>query len=367
MGISEGAKVRTFSLKLICDLQDADVDEQLKERVVEKAKVFFENKTVKGAATFATYREFITSLSPENNTKIQKIAANHLGLIDLQAKLPKEPSYTGYFPLFAMIDLLGRAEVGGSAKLRFAIEWLLHHLITISLSELHESISTQCKNIQGDYTILFIKWKSQEWVADLAIPYLSSAPNEALSFSIENFEHSPGKAIEKGSSDHFLIFDDGAYSGTQLKYILQLIYDTSKKSKTPKKVTLILGYGNKKLVTKMVENIKARLAEDRNIDVEIMIGINIPTIREIVEKEKIDDDLSKAIYDLLDPGLPFVIPQWKTPDNVSLADIFSDGSLEETNFKYTLPFNHTPWTHNSSPYKQSNYTAKNLTPYTKDE
>lgn len=112
----------------------------------------------------------------------------------------------------------------------------LEKALKLTVADFNRLIKAQ-KNT--DYIALVWPHKSQEWMLELALPYLDILPKEILSFGgVEEDQDAPLKAEKEDIPDldwflkqkmpleKIVIFDDGIYSGYQMFGIISLISDT---------------------------------------------------------------------------------------------------------------------------------------------
>lgn len=96
----------------------------------------------------------------------------------------------------------------------------------LTFDELKAGLQAGCEKLNellGDqkYSIGFVKHKSQAWLAELALPYLNQAPSSFFINATDTLENIRGEqsAINK-QERHFVVFDDAAYSGKQIRYLI---------------------------------------------------------------------------------------------------------------------------------------------------
>ncbi len=97
----------------------------------------------------------------------------------------------------------------------------------ITFSELNQSLwlcSQKLNELLGEnpYSIGFVPGKSQQWIAELALPYLQHSPASSFQHATDSTIVKRGyqSTLKKGERD-FVVFDDGSYTAAQLATIMQ--------------------------------------------------------------------------------------------------------------------------------------------------
>jgi hypothetical protein len=104
---------------------------------------------------------------------------------------------------------------------------LFDNLDCITYEELQRGLDFCCKELNTlldnqPYAVGFLPEKSGEWVAELALPRMNLPPQFSFYHVTDTAGWSavPKKDISDDRVDHFVIFDDGAYTGKQLSKII---------------------------------------------------------------------------------------------------------------------------------------------------
>lgn len=119
---------------------------------------------------------------------------------------------------------------------------LFQALDKITFEHLQSGLASCCEKLKArlknhNYAIGFVPKKSQQWIAEIALPLLNQAPETSFQNATEL---SAGVAqgwqsALKSSTKHFVIFDDASYSGAQLMTTIsalrRAVLDTHKQEK----------------------------------------------------------------------------------------------------------------------------------------
>jgi len=382
---SEGLKVRSFTLDLISHLEDLEMGpEELpvgKKILLKEAKDtliwFLDMGVMKKEAGFTDFLGLMDLLQSKAEP-FTPIFQRYVDLVKLQDKLPrhikkeeghwdkirkmvrsglfnktmvetaehakkiglhpipvlpKDQRIVNLYPTIDAINLL-------TSSHREAGRWLMNQTRVITFREMCQSIKASCEQLRDtilqwdDYCLLAIPKKSQAWMADIAYRYL---PQEKMPREILNFSHySAGKDLYKhittSGSDHFILFDDSAYSCQQLEGYLSDLNGQFEIKKSPdvpgktKHIYIIFGsfpedkYSDRKLI--YYEELKRR-----NIEVHLVSNLLLKNCGSQMKKDDLSSDTQKQIEDLAVIDHPQVATEWKRPDFMSTSMFISQGFI----------------------------------------
>lgn len=98
--------------------------------------------------------------------------------------------------------------------------------------QIETDLKSKGKGTDQHYVALTWKHKSQEWMLEMALPQLSILPREVLNF--EKFQEETAWFIKKNISlKRIAIFDDGLYSGAQIRFVMSDIINVCFALKLP--------------------------------------------------------------------------------------------------------------------------------------
>lgn len=246
-----------------------------------------------------------------------------------------------------------KAEVVGAHLnfLKTQPEWyeikkrVFENLDKITFQELMSGLSICCDElnrllVDKDYTLLFYKYKSHEWMASFALPQLKKQPQQCLwtdtlvisditkQFKLEDYT--------------FVIFDDITYSGSQLFQLCRSLNSQAEKDKRKYKVYLVIPF--------MTDEIKKIYSTSYWKEIEIHIITTtrqVKTLNTIFNQNEIkdvlkryNDKLSPLICELWDEEtwerqLKFfgkktlTFTEWKVPDTTSMWEAIQNVEVEE--------------------------------------
>lgn len=378
--IDEGLKVRTFCLELLSNIEDFEMAKEnvsLSREVrikIEEAKevvrYFLHHYALDKKAGFTDFLHLLLILE-ENVSELSSLVKRHVDLVHLQTKLPKkekalacpspwnkiktlihsglftknivataEPAtklglhpipalprkqtVVNLFPTLDAINLLG-------SPYREAGRWLMHSASVVTFQELCHSIKASCDEMRetilqwDDYYLLSIKGKSQEWMADIAYRFL---PQEKMPKGILQMEHhSVGDHLfdylTHSESNNFILFDDGAYSGSQLgTYIFQLVGNLIHAGPFAKKKTLYFVFGHFPKDKYKADCINL---EKHNIQAKVLSHHLAENCDTLMQKEHLSPSLMEKIQDLARPDRPLLATEWKRPDFMSTSQFVTEG------------------------------------------
>lgn len=107
-----------------------------------------------------------------------------------------------------------------------------------------------------DFALGYAENKSQKWIAELALQYLNKPPVDSFStytaFSLSGAGSEQSSLSEK--ANNLVVFDDAAYSGTQMCELLEnLVTEISKKPNQPKNIYFVIPFMSDHSKTKLQE------------------------------------------------------------------------------------------------------------------
>ena len=383
--LNEASKVRSFSLELrsnIEDLRDKKEEEfniaapskdqkrelQLYDDCSNAVRFFIENRTFDKKAGFEDYCKFLELLHKEVK-EIRSVLKRHFELLALQSKLPKRkavkkdswervrtlirsglltkktyetakearalglspfpklPRSQKLFNLYPTIDSINLLD----KKNKKAGRWVHTRKGIITFKELCTSIKKSCSQISDeikswdDYYVLTITGKSQAWMADIGYRYLAEdkLPKGVVPLSDGLYE-----AIQKLDSLNFIMFDDGAYSCTQLYDYIHILSCKLLWNKVPnKKINLYFIYGTFPEGKDWRNDIDVEFLKKHNVNVKILSNHLTKRTKDLINKEGLSDSFAAKITTLAPGRKILVTTEWKTPDFVSLALFARDGYL----------------------------------------
>lgn len=103
---------------------------------------------------------------------------------------------------------------------------LFEGMEVIPFKDLMDSLKTCCQKLQSklgshEYAIGFVPKKSQQWMAELSVPYLDRSPSSFFEVATDNiFDIRGSQSALKNPVKRFVVFDDAAYSGHQLDTLI---------------------------------------------------------------------------------------------------------------------------------------------------
>ena len=212
---------------------------------------------------------------------------------------------------------------------------LLNNINVITFEELMNGLKSCCIQLNHflqnhPYSIGFAFNKSQQWVAELALPYLNHTPISKFSVSIDSIkDHSYQSRLDKNVS-HFVVFDDASYSGNQLHNKIRAFKEQIAECcpNKPCELYLVVPFLSstaKKRLLNLVNEEKPRLFSEKenkgsfaNLNVTVITtDRKIKTFKDIFTSEQV-----KQINQILTPGTgqpqSISITEWKIPDNLSV-------------------------------------------------
>ena len=276
--------------------------------------------------------------------------ARSIGLHPIPA-LPKKQTLLNAYPMLDTINLT-------DAEHREAGRYLMLHTKAINFTQLCHSIKCSCLELREtilgwdkDYYLLTVNGKSQEWLADIAYRYLpvEKQPAGLLKIDHHSFSTMMCEHLIKTGSDNYILFDDAAYSGSQLySYLSDLHTQLSMKGIWfSNKKTLYIVYGfMSDAARKKIETFKCNTWNSNilnfnfninNVEIKVLSAASLGTCKELTDKEHFSQTKIDRIRDLSDLSTPLVTTEWKRPDYVSLSQYVSRGYLGRFNRRDLKP------------------------------
>lgn len=389
---SEGLKVRTFCLDLLSNIEDAQIakrdpitykplpgssDEELVklEEMKNVVRYFFEQEAFQKKAGYSDFLNLLNVLEKGGASELLPNFKRYADLVALQEKLPKKmknKEKSGWDKIRTMVHsglFVGNlAETAEHAKKiglhpipavpqkqsivnlyptidamnivdgahREAARWIMIHVRIITFQELCRSIKASCKQMRptilkwDNYSLLTVKEKSQEWMADIAYRYLPTdkMPQELLSMQHYSFGKDLLNHLTQSTSKNFILFDDGAYSCKQLKqYLDYLRCELWGKPPLPTRKNIYFVYGHfpKDMPLDFDGTFKEIL--QYNVKIEIISNLLTENIDTLMKNEKLSDSLKENIKDLIGTTRPQLATEWKKPDAWSTSMFITKGYL----------------------------------------
>jgi hypothetical protein len=252
-------------------------------------------------------------------------------------------------------------------------EKLFQSLKMLSFDELQTALKQCCiqlnEMLKGqNYTIGFVKNKSTQWLAELALPYLDDAPASSFEHATDNIVDVHGEQSKIEPQDRcFVIFDDAAYSGKQLCYIIEKLKSAIAEAhqNEPCHLYLVVPFISsiaKKRFEEKINRVSPGLVDEssKNLpkgnlkihlittDKKIKSITEIFTVKEIESLAKFaeqDEQPGPGYFDGGAISKCLTFTEWKTPDDASVPSTVKS-YYHEGQKKYQFVTNFTP------PYKQ---------------
>ncbi len=376
--IHEGVKVRTFCLKLLDEIEKLIISKSEDLRLIE-CKILLTHYIEKWALDkkmgFSDYLKLLEILNT-SSAELDALLKHHQAIVELQNKLPKKlaKKFSHWHKIREMVRLkLFEKNISITAPLALEIglhpipalpikqtivnlyptldainlleqeyrdagRWVMHHMRVITLSELIQSIKSSCEKIRdrvlnwGEYQILIVEEKSQEWMADLAYRFL---PSEKMPKGLIKASSGSTLAVGEALFNHLkssplsnvLMFDDGAYTGTQLQEYLNALkanlVKTNTRFENTRSIYFILGYSPQNLDWQEYVNVLDFAYF--NLHVEVITSHYIATPDALKNKENLSNELKRQIKDLTG-SKTMIVTEWKKPDFVSTPIFATKGA-----------------------------------------
>ncbi len=212
---------------------------------------------------------------------------------------------------------------------------------SISTIELLKNLLHACEQLesqsffQGNYTLLYLKDKSQQWIGSLMYRIMPKEPLEIRKLD----------DARQSQSYNFLLCDDICYTGTQAtRYLDKIIDDLYLVNKTEKKVHITLLFGRLSIYALAILNKHINYIykhkrsngfiekeQGRNLEIKIVAGVLFNTLsvqldslpfRTSLQEKSIITQLLEANYSSAYSNgdlrkVPLLTTAWKKPDYVS--------------------------------------------------
>ncbi len=251
-------------------------------------------------------------------------------------------------------------------------EKLFGSLEMLSFDELQTALKQCCtqlnEKLKGqNYTIGFVRNKSTQWLAELALPYLDDAPASCFEHATDNIVDVHGKQSKIAPQDRcFVIFDDAAYSGKQLCYIIEKLKSAISEAhqNEPCHLYLVVPFISSIAKKRFEENINQvspgsvdeslKNLPKGNLNIHLITtDKKIKSITEVFSVGEIENLAKFADQNNQRPGYfdggaiskCLTFTEWKTPDDASVPSNVKS-YYQEGREKYQFVTNFLP------PYKQ---------------
>ncbi len=173
------------------------------------------------------------------------------------------------------------------------------------------------------YAVGFATGKSSQWVASLALKNLTTPPSTWITLGYQNTNPVSGYDIDtpreqltlpEDPSMPIVLFDDCAYSGTQL---VETIHAIEKKSDESRTIYLVVPFVSNPAMKKL-EQLKA----DSHLNLQIIVGSQ--RIRNagddlVIEERRAFHKLVPTIAFTCQIGSYLTVTDWRIPDNMPLG------------------------------------------------
>jgi hypothetical protein len=231
---------------------------------------------------------------------------------------------------------------------------LFNAIDCISFSELKQGLSTCCQALnellgQEKYSIGFAPNKSSKWMAEQALVYLDQMPARIFQHATDMTSDNPSKQSELDLDDrNFVIFDDAAYSGSQLTSMISGLVE-----KIEKRNDTSTSYHNIYIVIPFLSSVAQKNFDNycnafKSVNTGKLKLTLLTTDRSIksFRDEPANVDLaSKLGFQSTAPSLS--ITEWKIPDGTSMPHELKSAELETKEKIQRYDF----FTNNPPPYK----------------
>lgn len=190
--------------------------------------------------------------------------------INLNCETPDEITKRNHFNKEEITAYLNKIRATHPEKY-VLFERLFNSTEMITFEELQVALAS-CTNrldkmLAGqDYSIGFVKNKSQKWLAELALPGLSKGPSASFENATETLGEVSGQTTIASEIHNLVIFDDASYSGKQLCYTIEKLKQSlaSSHGTEPCNLYLIVPFISKE-AEKKIHN-KINLISENKVD-----------------------------------------------------------------------------------------------------
>lgn len=379
----EGAKVRSFCLELLSHIEELANDDAAMStnqlitinEIKRILKHFLENKAFGEKAGYSDFRHLIGLLERETQDFLP-IFKRNLDLLEIQKKfsikppslssklrgwekirtmvksglftkslmqtaenakkmglhpLPALPRNVTHVNLFATMDAINMLD----ERKRSGGQWLMYRTKIITFRELCASVKSSCIEMHdlisqwGDYSILTIKNKSQEWMADIGYRYL---PVENMPKAVIPFQYKERESLflhlKNSDLNHFIMFDDGCYSGKQFLGVLSLLYACLEKYgplSNKKDIYFVFGHFPEDKYSKFLSGFEK--FKPYNLSIKLFSGMLTKSCNKLMEEEGLNENMQNTIRELCNADNPQVSTEWKVPDFMSTSQFVTEGFI----------------------------------------
>lgn len=264
----------------------------------------------------------IPKISQDDLDKVQA-ELNERGILLNCAHPPRQEQLNDIIP-DAVQKFLDQIHATDQDRYEFAKYFFESGLDKITVGELEEHLPRCAKQLDSqiknkDYQVGFVKRKSLEWIAELALPHMSHQPSEHFEPSTDVGGH---QSPLSQNSSRFAIFDDASYSGKQVKSIIESVRGElvrqNRKGKLYFVIPFISKISEKYLINSLLEGVNAIGSEahkgSKHIKVHVITSERtVKTMRDVFPDGENDE------------GVTFT--QWKVPDSQSMSNLIRGGGL----------------------------------------
>jgi hypothetical protein len=192
-----------------------------------------------------------------------------------------------------------------------------------------------------DYAIGYAENKSQKWVAELALQFMTKTPKESFTTYVDSVFGRSRQSHLTGKADNFVVFDDSSYSGTQLCELLEILIDEiAKQADRPRNICVVVPFMSKPAKEKLIQTCNSLLSE-RLPGTKLLIITSPIKITSFADKYPPNSAAREELFTceevLFEKKLEYLSPtdlrgylddsednkclaymEWKVPDNVSV-------------------------------------------------
>lgn len=273
-----------------------------------------------------------------------------------------------------------------SKEYREIARWLFNQIRVVSFKKLCISLKASCDQLPllDKPAIIGLRNKSQQWLADIGYRLLpkENRPARCLTVTFDTDGNQLVNGLNELIDHHdILIFDDGAYSGSQIEFFISKLcavlenkqrqLEGSFKFESTRNIYFLLGFANKKTMQDRLKDIDLTRF---NVNLQILCNDWIPSLEEKASADQLCAEQIERIKKIIGPYLTMdsilTSTSWKVPDAVSLSEFFSQGMvpleivrkpMNPESFSHFLPCHlHIEDIHLSGPYAAIPPFYKNL-------
>jgi hypothetical protein len=255
---------------------------------------------------------------------------------------------------------------------------LLNNIDLITFEELMNGLKICCSTLNNlikdqPYAIGFARNKSQQWLAELALPYLNHAPISQFSVATDSLLDKSSQDLLDKDVSNFVIFDDASYSGNQINNTIRAFEQalTDKHMDQPCHLYLVVPFLSTQATELISSNFnwvnKSFFNKEQTKELVPKLTITLLTtdrkvlqLKDVFQPEdlvEIEDFLSQDHRTAANQAPQALsITEWKIPDAASIHPIIleDDDKIEIVNNKIQIL--HTTRFHTNvlPPYKKTN-------------